>query len=157
MPVGGRGRLRLADLPVGARLGLLLAVPLLALTGFAAFVLAPTSGPSVRLAGSATDGLLDGLQRERLAAARRFSDGSDTARTGYLARAAQTDQVLQRYRDRAGDLPAGGGLRARIGGALDALPTLRARVVAGDPRTAASALLREYGSLIDDLVALRES
>src|SRR5690242_16617116 len=131
MPEGRRSRLRLAELPVGARLGLLLAVPLLALAGLAAVVLAPTSGPGVRLAGAATDGLLDGLQRERLAAARRFADGSDTARTGYLARAALTDHVLERYRSRAADLPDAGGLRARIGGALDALPTLRARVIAG--------------------------
>src|SRR5262245_51626323 len=157
MPVAGRARLRLSELPVGARLGLVLAVPLLALAGLTAVVLAPTTGSADRLAGAATDGLLDGLQRERLAAARRFANGSDAARTGYLAQAAQTEQALERYRGQLAQGPTAGGLRARIGGALDALPTLRARVVAGDPRTEEAALVGEYGTLIDDLVTLRES
>jgi signal transduction histidine kinase len=193
-PVRRRRRLRLADVPVGAKLGVILVVPLLALVGLTAVGLSVYAAQVGRVgdlrahivAGADVGALIDGLQRERLAAARLLTQPAKppgapagptnqsaepaaviSSRAAYLAQALRTDQAIHRYRGRypaaaagqpapAGQVGPAGSRELRIRASLDALPTLRSRTVAGGPNEPASTLLFEYRRVIDDLVAERQ-
>ncbi|GGM14203.1 nitrate- and nitrite sensing domain-containing protein [Dactylosporangium sucinum] len=146
-----RRRLRLADLPVVAKLGLILVVPLLgllALTGYAVSA-AVTAGPgdlrAVAAVAAEAGHVADGLQRERLALASGGPAGSE---------ASATDAAVERFRGRVARLdpddPAGPPLR-RV---LDALTALRATPVTQGPL---QPVLLQYGQVIADLAAFQQA
>ncbi|GAA0745029.1 sensor histidine kinase [Dactylosporangium roseum] len=107
-PVRRRRGVRLADLPVAGKLGLVLLVPLLGLLGLigvAAAVAADRAGRAgdlrgVTAAAAAAERVTDGLQKERFLAAAR-SAASGTAATAIPGTAASGDPA-------PGDTPSGG-------------------------------------------------
>ena len=132
-PVRRRRRVRLADIPFAAKLVLILVLPLaglLTLAGVTASVYAGQTGRVGDLRGAVAAGaeagrVADGLQRERLAAARMLS-GAD-ARDAFAAEAARTDAAVARLR---APLPQAS---AEIVAGLDGLAVLRARAPPANP------------------------
>src|SRR5690349_16520599 len=114
---------RLADLPVAAKVGLVLLVPLLALVtlaGLAARGYAQAGDLRTAAAlGSAADRAAGALGRERYAALVLLDGLGGDARAGFAARAAATDDAIRSLRG----FPDAAGLAAE----LDALPALRAQ------------------------------
>jgi signal transduction histidine kinase len=156
--------LRLADVSVGAKLGGLLVVPLLAIIGLAsvaAYVYADQldhlNGLRTQLtAGVAAGDLIDALQHESLDAARLVAEPANTALTAFTARAAPTDAAAQRFQSSSARLPLAAGPITRdandVGAALAGLPELRARATQRAP-----AALTGYADLIATLVAFRDA
>ncbi|MET7392158.1 nitrate- and nitrite sensing domain-containing protein [Dactylosporangium sp. NPDC005572] len=146
-----RRRLRLADLPVVAKLGLVLVVPLLGLlvlTGYAVSA-AVAAGPGdlrgvTAVAGEAGH-VADGLQRERLA----LAQGAPTA-----AEAALTDAAVERFRDRVARLDPGDPDGPALRRILDAVTALRATPVTPGPL---QPVLLQYGQVIADLAAFQQA
>ncbi|MEV4514297.1 sensor histidine kinase [Dactylosporangium sp. NPDC049525] len=150
----------LADIPVAAKLAIILVLPLaavLALTGVAASGYAAQSGRIGDLRGAVAAGaeagrVADGLQRERLAIARLLSGAGDGALDAFAAEAARTDAAVARFRAL---LPRAGGAPGIVAG-LDGLAVLRARAAAREPDAPGQVLLLGYRQLIADLVAFQQ-
>jgi signal transduction histidine kinase len=148
----------LADIPVAAKLALVLVLPLAALLPLAGVAAAVYAGQSGRIgdlrgavaAGAEAGRVTDGLQRERLTAARLLSGAGNDARDVFAADTARTDAAVARFRAL---LPrAAPGLAAD----LDGLAGLRARAAAREPGVPGQ-VLPQYGRLIADLVAFQQS
>lgn len=149
------------------KLGLLVAVPLMAVVAFAALAVATTGGEAVRaedlrrlvVTGAAAGELAHHLQAERAAAIVVLTGGSADAVNSYVTRVAASDQAVGQYQRTQTDLsslPAGAaGLLERVAGQLSRLRALREQVTAG--RGAASAVAFTYRIVIADLISFRES
>ncbi|WP_238014045.1 nitrate- and nitrite sensing domain-containing protein [Dactylosporangium sp. AC04546] len=146
-----RRRLRLADLPVVAKLGLILVVPLLGLlvlTGYAvsaAIAAGPGDLRGVTAVAAEAGHVADGLQRERLA----LAQGAPT-----VAEAAVTDAAIERFRERVARLDAGDAAGPPLRKILDALIALRATPVTQGPL---QPVLLQYGQVIADLAAFQQA
>ncbi|MET7423361.1 nitrate- and nitrite sensing domain-containing protein [Dactylosporangium sp. NPDC005555] len=161
-PVRRRRKVTFADVPVAAKLALILVLPLaglLGLAGVAASVYADRSGRAGDLRGAVSAAaeagrVADGLQRERLAAARLLSGAASGAAlaasftASFTASFAGTDAAVVRLR-------ASGAALGAVGN-LDGLALLRARVAAREPDEPGQVLLLEYRRLIADLVAFQQ-
>lgn len=159
-PVRRRRRVTLADVPVAAKIALVLFLPLaglLGLAGVAASIYAGQGGRGGDLRGAVAAGaeagrVADGLQRERLAIARLLSGGGDGARDAFAAEAARTDTAVTALRGRLARIGGAGALAA----GLDGLAALRTRAAAREPDAPGQVLLLGYRQLIADLVAFQQ-
>lgn len=160
-PVRRRRRVTFADIPVVAKLALVLVLPLaglFALTGLTASVYAGQTGRigdlRAAVAAAAEAGrVTDGLQRERLAIARLLNGAGDSARDAFAAEAARTDLAVARLRVLLAQVEGAPGVTA----GLDGLAVLRARAAAREPDAPGQVLLLGYRQLIADLVAFQQA
>ncbi|MEV8512625.1 ATP-binding protein [Dactylosporangium sp. NPDC051484] len=159
-------RRRLADRPVGAKVGLVLLIPLLGLLGLAG-VVAYGYGRQDELtgdlraavaAGVAADRAAAELSGERYAAAGLLLSGTDldqhTARIALDVRAAGADPAVRALRTKAA---RAGLLTPALSTGLDRLGSLRAGAAAGPQEGAAGEYLMRYTQIVSDLVRLRQA
>ncbi|MEV0129482.1 nitrate- and nitrite sensing domain-containing protein [Dactylosporangium sp. NPDC050688] len=159
-PVRRRRRVTLADVPVAAKIALVLVLPLAGLLGLAGVAVTVYTGQDGRIgdlrgavaAGAEAGRVADGLQRERLAIARLLSGGGDGARDAFAAEAARTDAAVTALRSRLARVGGGDDLDA----GLDGLAVLRARAAAREPDAPGQVLLLGYRQLIADLVTFQQ-
>ncbi|MDG6108955.1 sensor histidine kinase [Dactylosporangium aurantiacum] len=154
----------LADVPVVAKIALVLILPLAGLLGLAGVATSAYAEQVGRIgdlrgavAAAAQAGrVADGLQRERLAIARLLSGGGAAARDAFAAEAARTDAAVTVLRDRLARFDGAGDPGARVVAGLDGLAVLRARAAASEPDAPGQVLLLGYRQLIADLVAVQQ-
>lgn len=149
------------------KLGLLVALPLVAVLAFAALAVVTTGGETVRaeqlrqlvVASAEAGELAHQLQRERATATLALSGGSAEALDQFGERVLTTEVAIERYQLARADLPAlpagTGALVERIDRQLTRLGGIHDQVLGG--RGKASAVAFTYRILIADLIGLRES
>jgi len=151
---------------VTGKLAALVAVPLVAVVGFAGLAVWTTGGAAVRAdglrrlvdAGSAAGVLAHGLQAERATAVVALTDRSAKATSSYVEATAAGERAAAGWAVARAGLPGLPAVMAtivaRIDGQLAALRGLRERVAAGEG--AASAVAFAYRIVIADLITFRE-
>ena len=149
------------------KLGVLVAVPLVAVAAFAALAVFTTGGEALQaerlrslvITSASAGELIEQLRVERTAAATALVDGELESFEAYQDVASATDAVVEKYRDtrsQLSDLPASTTeLLERIDLQLDGLDTLRGSVLAGD-RTMSAATFA-YRITIADLLEYRDT
>jgi signal transduction histidine kinase len=155
-------------LRITRRLGVLVAVPLAAVSGFGAVALTASAGETMRgehlwslmHTGTAAGQLICELQDERTMMALLLTGPDQRPTARVEAQIAQTDAAISVYRQQVRALPhtpqVTRDLLARIDEELAQLSTLRARVRA-QSAPALSAVVFQYRIAIADLAAFREA
>jgi len=149
------------------KLGVLVAVPLIAVVAFAALAVFTTGGEALQaerlrslvITSASAGELIQKLRAERSAAATALIDGEDDSFTAYRNAAGLTDRSVADYRaarSKLSELPSTTTeLLERIDVQLDSLETLRGSVLAGDQTTSAATFA--YRITIADLLEYRDT
>jgi signal transduction histidine kinase len=167
-----RGRLRLTDVKVTAKLGLILVVPVVAIVALAAASAVTAAAQASRASqaraltalGLEVADLTDRLQAERAAAAQTVAEAGkpagEAARAAFVARIGDTETAAAGYRElraAVGAAPAVVGPLKRVDAQLVALGPLRDQVRSTSSNVPLSAVVFTYRIVIADLVAYRQA
>lgn len=145
-------------------LRLLVAVPLLAVIGFAGLALQGTVRQVVT-AGTAYDlvtlsaqagALTRALQAERVTAAVELTTRTEAASTTFEERVGSTDVAIAEFQRQRAEVSSAAAILQRVDAGLNALSTVREQV-RSSPRASLSAIAFSYRILIADLLAFRAS
>jgi len=145
-------------------LRLLVAVPLVAVIGFAGIALQGTVRQVINtnrvtdlVQLSAEAGTLArALQAERVVAAVELTADRETASDSYAQQVARTDAAIATFQQQRTEVTGDNPVLRRVDAGLDALTTVREQV-RSSPRVSLSAIAFSYRILIADLLAFRTS
>ncbi|WFE30392.1 sensor histidine kinase [Solwaraspora sp. WMMD791] len=160
---GARHRWRIGGSIVGL-LRFLVAVPLVAVIGFAGLALQGTvrqvltadRASELALLSTEAGALARALQAERVVAAAELTTGSDTASASYAEQVIRTDTAIAAFQRQRGEVDSDSAVLRRVDAGLNALATVREQV-RSSPRVSLSAVAFSYRILIADLLAFRTS
>ncbi|WP_326551771.1 sensor histidine kinase [Micromonospora sp. NBC_01813] len=145
-------------------LQLLVAVPLVAVVGFAGLALQGTVRDVVTanrvsdlvLLSTEAGSLARALQAERVIAAVELTAGSEAASASYAEQVTRTDAAIVAFQQRRTGVAADNAVLRRVDAGLNSLTTVREQV-RSSPRVSLSAIAFSYRILIADLLAFRTS
>lgn len=160
---GGRRRWRIGG-SIVRLLRLLVAVPLVAVIGFAGLALQGTVRQVVTanrvsdlaLLSAEAGSLARALQAERVIAAAELTAGGDTASASYAEQIIRTDAAVAAFQRQRNEVAGDNPVLRRVDAGLNALTTVREQV-RSSPRVSLSAIAFSYRILIADLLTFRAS
>ncbi|MFY1698061.1 nitrate- and nitrite sensing domain-containing protein [Solwaraspora sp. WMMA2101] len=161
---GARHRWRIGGGSIVGLLRFLVAVPLVAVIGFAGLALQGTvrqvltadRASELALLSTEAGALARALQSERVVAAAELTTGSETASASYAEQVVRTDAAIAAFQQQRGEVDTDSAVLQRVDAGLNALATVREQV-RSSPRVSLSAIAFSYRILIADLLAFRTS